>query len=518
MNLTGGGPFVPGPVPKKRNSGDWPSGPDGPEAAKWPSGALAPTEGVDAHYAGILECPLTTRIKKSLTGGGWNDSFTATIGGGKQGPSCPQTLDTADACFAAAKNIGISASMHVTTSQGNSAALPNGCSVQVTGATASVYFNTNASTTASCGAGVDTVEGTEPSLVTLGLALSTSDGATITLSGPSNGNWMGVGFGTHVMTGAYAIVVDGSGQVTEHLLGHHTAGTVLKSSISVLNHTVADGKRTLVLSRPLKGLTLLHHSFDATKLTLDFITALGSSGTFGYHKSRTVGTLALWPKTPSPSAGGVAGYFTGNPADGSEMRNDWTGEVGYELTPKQPLTVSALGRAVPAGQATLKADAAVTIWSVATKKKLATTVVGPKAGAADQGYAYADLAAPVVLQAGRRYYVTQTCSKGMPDKFTNSATNAGAALQWIATLGNGVYSQGVGFPNTFEKTPQFAGVATFKAVVPPNRNPLPATACVCSVPAAEFGKGKGTITYVDPLGKATSTIGFPPRCEPYVFL
>ena len=42
-----------------------------------------------------------------------------------------------------------------------------------------------------------------------------------------------------------------------------------------------------------------------------------------------------------------------------------------------------------------------------------------------------------------------------------------------------------------------------------------AAACVCSNPAAEFGRGTGTITYVDPLGKATSTIGFPPRCQPY---
>ena len=42
-----------------------------------------------------------------------------------------------------------------------------------------------------------------------------------------------------------------------------------------------------------------------------------------------------------------------------------------------------------------------------------------------------------------------------------------------------------------------------------------ASACVCSNPAAEFGSGTGTITYVDPLGKATGTIGFPPRCEPY---
>ena len=97
------------------------------------------------------------------------------------------------------------------------------------------------------------------------------------------------------MPSAYAIVVDGSGEVTEHLLGDHTPGTVLNTSVSVLNHSVANGLRTVVVSRPLAGLTARHFSFDARKMSLPFITALGSTPTFGYHKSRTVGTIALWP-------------------------------------------------------------------------------------------------------------------------------------------------------------------------------------------------------------------------------
>ena len=47
--------------------------------------------------------------------------------------------------------------------------------------------------------------------------------------------------------------------------------------------------------------------------------------------------------------------FRSNPADGQQMRNDWSGEVGYEIVPRQALTVSALGRAVPGGQTALKA-------------------------------------------------------------------------------------------------------------------------------------------------------------------
>merc|ERR1719183_2892330 len=47
MNLTGS-PFVSGPVP--RNS-------------------LAPTEGPDALYSGLLECPVTTRLHKDIDAG-----------------------------------------------------------------------------------------------------------------------------------------------------------------------------------------------------------------------------------------------------------------------------------------------------------------------------------------------------------------------------------------------------------------------------------------------------------------
>lgn len=43
-----------------------------------------------------------------------------------------------------------------------------------------------------------------------------------------------------------------------------------------------------------------------------------------------------------------------------------------------------------------------------------------------------------------------------------------------------------------------------------------AAACVCSVPAAPFGNGTGTIKYLGgPAKPEGDTIGFPFRCEPY---
>ena len=55
MNIDGSSPFAPGIAPKH---------------------SLAPITGPDAIYSGLLECPLTTRIKKIYDNGasGWNDS------------------------------------------------------------------------------------------------------------------------------------------------------------------------------------------------------------------------------------------------------------------------------------------------------------------------------------------------------------------------------------------------------------------------------------------------------------
>eukprot|EP00729_Bicosta_minor_P023654 gene23654-27550_t len=68
MNITGG-KFVSGPVPKN---------------------SLAPTSGPDAKYSGLLECPLTTNIRKVYANGasGWNDTFAVTVAAGVPGATC----------------------------------------------------------------------------------------------------------------------------------------------------------------------------------------------------------------------------------------------------------------------------------------------------------------------------------------------------------------------------------------------------------------------------------------------
>eukprot|EP00039_Didymoeca_costata_P019055 m.336065 g.336065 ORF g.336065 m.336065 type:complete len:758 (-) comp17746_c0_seq1:59-2332(-) len=283
MNLTGS-KFVPGPAPK------------------W---SYAPLSGPDATYSGLLECPLTTRIRKHITGGGWNDSVTTQIlDCSASNAQCSGSLSnytTAEECFTAARTLPGLIGLQIATSSGSSTILPPGCTVSFAGTNkASVYFNT-AKSQACCGAGVDTIMGTQQSLVNLSLSLSESKGATITLEGPANGDWFGIGFNTLSMSNApYAIIVDGSGKITEHVLGEHLAGVQINNSVTVVSNTVKAGVRQVVLQRPLKGMTPQHHTFDARDTTLDFITALGNTPTLAYHTDKTAATLYLWPSTPSP--------------------------------------------------------------------------------------------------------------------------------------------------------------------------------------------------------------------------
>lgn len=97
---------------------------------------------------------------------------------------------------------------------------------------------------------------------------------TITVSGPAAA-WFGVGFGATAMKNTYAVIVSGQGtdvSVQERSLGDHDPGQPLAASIRLLNHTVSQGIRTVVLERPLQGTTDAHFSFNAEAAGVDVIT------------------------------------------------------------------------------------------------------------------------------------------------------------------------------------------------------------------------------------------------------
>ena len=106
--------------------------------------------------------------------------------------------------------------------------------------------------------------------------------------------WFGAGFGNPTMKGTYAIVVDGAaGDVTERSLGDHDPGQQLAPSVTVLNNTVVNGIRTVVVTRTLAGASAQHYTFAAGAQGVAMVAAVGSSPTFAYHKARGSTTLML---------------------------------------------------------------------------------------------------------------------------------------------------------------------------------------------------------------------------------
>lgn len=264
-----GDPFTPGIVPKT---------------------SRAPLTGADALYSGLLECPCTDRITRSL---GTSASLLPRLQG-----TCPFAVNTAEDCAKAARTISLPAGVTIASATGNSTTAPAGCSLAFTSpTTVTAFFNSNAKSTAACGTGTGagaarlvgrSVQRIDPKVQSsLSLDLDQKGGnATITMVGPAD-KWFAVGFNaTQMIDQPYAIVITGgSGKASEYKLGYHAAGTQLAGSVTVVSNSVEAGVRTVVLSRPLKGATPSHFSFgpafSSTAAALPFISALGAGADFG---------------------------------------------------------------------------------------------------------------------------------------------------------------------------------------------------------------------------------------------
>jgi len=255
---------------------------------------------------------------------------------------CTTEITTASECFSAVKSTFKSVNVH--TQQGTDASQPLGCSVKTgdVGAIAA-YFNTGASG-AGCGEGVSTLTGMaidELVGVMLGLRLDTkTEKAQITMTGPSS-QWFGVGFNASAMKDSpWAIVVDGNGKVTEHKLkdqGAPPTTTALPASIKMISNEVKSGIRTVVLSRPFKGLNDDYYSFTTEDSILPYISAVGTGATLAYHKQKGPNILSILPEEGSGSCvcegkpipfGQAKGSFTYN-ANKSQAADVGSGTVNF---------------------------------------------------------------------------------------------------------------------------------------------------------------------------------------------
>lgn len=263
-------------------------------AGPLPRNSLAPP---GAEYSGLLECPVTTRIRKDVAG-----SYEAQNHG-----SCESAIQTASECFAAAKKaLGVSGA-NFTFSSGSDGAKPPGCSAGTSSADDAqlihVLFN-SAAEGAACGAGATRLLGSTSSLVQLTLSMDTTTHiVTINITGPA-GVWLGVGFNaTSMGDEPWAVIVDADGDVTERKLQDQSPGKQLQTSVTVVSSQQVEGQRMVVLTRPFQGATADHFTFDpAAKTQLNFINAVGGSPHLSYHKEKAPSSIALLPPSTVPGA------------------------------------------------------------------------------------------------------------------------------------------------------------------------------------------------------------------------
>ncbi|KAK3243851.1 hypothetical protein CYMTET_29564 [Cymbomonas tetramitiformis] len=277
MNISGPLPprFVPGPLPRA---------------------SQAP---IDAHYSGLLECPMTTHISKAI-----DSTYTA-----KSQGACGQRILTYQECFHSAASLLADGHHSFINHTISVLTLPRGCSATVdtkTPLSVHIYFNELLTSEVECAADAKVVRGTTASLVRVSVSLNaTSQLAELTLEGPAS-VWFAAGFGAHAMADEpWTVVVDGHGDVVERKLGNQAPGTVLAASVTVLSNAVVEGLRTVVLSRPLRGAGDGYFTFEVASEdnTIPILVAVGSGPDYAYHKDKAPTTITLLPLDGAASPG-----------------------------------------------------------------------------------------------------------------------------------------------------------------------------------------------------------------------
>eukprot|EP00928_Gymnodinium_smaydae_P089563 TRINITY_DN7350_c0_g6_i1.p1 TRINITY_DN7350_c0_g6~~TRINITY_DN7350_c0_g6_i1.p1 ORF type:complete len:782 (-),score=96.02 TRINITY_DN7350_c0_g6_i1:86-2431(-) len=318
MNLTGS-KFVAGPLPRS---------------------SLAPP---GAEYSGLLECPLTTRVTKDVEGG-YDLSASK---------PCEHSIKTGGECFGAvAKQLKASQrGLLVYNKTVTDSSHPVGCSVEAdsTGRTVTVTFNENLQSSGHCGAGSLTHTGFTESLVTVNVSLDpTKDEAKITLTGPSS-VWFGVGFNAQQMKDApWAVIVDGHGRVSERKLADQNPGSELPASVVVVSSAVIGDKRSVVLTRSLRGRTSQYYTFSVDQVAVPFINAIGNGPDLAYHKIKTASSLTFLPVGGTSSSNGAC-VCVKDPAPFGQAK----GTLNYQPTKQrgetgQPVSIGFANSCAPA--------------------------------------------------------------------------------------------------------------------------------------------------------------------------
>eukprot|EP00051_Salpingoeca_urceolata_P017198 m.232662 g.232662 ORF g.232662 m.232662 type:complete len:760 (+) comp18886_c7_seq3:142-2421(+) len=302
----------------KRLTDDTSPGPIANKPSLLPKNSLAPP---NASYSGILECPCTDRKVKVSDG-------YKTVGAGTCGART-STVGTVDECQSAATVAGLMPLFAGAVKTVSSTSLPPGCSGSPAGGSWRLVFNTNTQSSVPCAGKPD------PKAVSTSVSVASktnievsisrdpvADVVTITLSATVSNVWFGAAFNATTMAEQpYAIIVDGSGMVSERKLADHAPGTALEPSLRVINNTYTNGRRTVVVQRTLAGKTASHYSFKPATQALPFISAVGNTPTLAVHKVTGSGTLTFAQpgqricvcRDPEGNSGTIDGFRWRNP-------------------------------------------------------------------------------------------------------------------------------------------------------------------------------------------------------------
>ena len=270
----------------------------GPEPRQARYGLGMPKGG--SPYSGILECPCNSRFggDPSIYGSNTKTKTIAHHYTTVSNTSCGNSaLDNAVDCFKAVANLGIKVGANVTMSSASN--VPHGCVIQSDASGMWRAAFNRFSSSAQCSTSPNRVGNASFDIGVNATVQLNATTATITLSGPADA-WFGIGFNALAMADSpYTIRANSTG-VYEQKIGtcgseaEHCPGTPLNTSVSIISSKVVDNVRIVVVTRPLKGLTKDHYTFDPSKQSqINMIAAVGSSQVFGYHKAHTTGVLPL---------------------------------------------------------------------------------------------------------------------------------------------------------------------------------------------------------------------------------
>ena len=270
----------------------------GPEPRQARYGLGIPEGG--SPYSGILECPCNGRYggDPAIYGANTKTKIITKHFALNAHGTCKNPIDNAPDCFNSLAKLGLKADKNVTVSTATNI-IPNGCSVQSDNKGQwAVTFN-NFPSSRQCSSSVARTGSVRFNIGTTVNVDITQTNATITISGPAGG-WFGVGFNANAMSNSPYTIIVNSTAVFEQQIGtcgseaEHCPGDLLSKSLHIISSNVANNVRTVVVTRPLKGLTKKHYTFDPTNQPqINMISAVGSSQTFAYHKHHDGEALLL---------------------------------------------------------------------------------------------------------------------------------------------------------------------------------------------------------------------------------